>query len=204
MKHLRIFFYLILLKDFLGTSEKTVLTSSATHPELVGREFYSIVDEWGCSVDDAIARLSPAGAIYFRMDEEEVRRIMAFPGAMIASDGLPIDEGRPHPRLWGTFPRVLGHYCRDEGVLTLEEAVHRMSGKPAQVFGLADRGEIRAGAYADLVLFNPKTVIDRATFDAPETPAGGIEQVFVNGQLVWSEMAWTGARPGRRVSRIAA
>lgn len=194
----------ILLKDFLSTSEKTVLTSSATHPELVGRDFDSIVDEWGCSVDEAIRRLSPAGAVYFRMDEAEVRRIMAFPGAMIASDGLPIDEGRPHPRLWGTFPRVLGHYCRDEGVLGLEEAVHRMSGKPAGVFGLKDRGEIREGAFADLVLFNPKTVIDTATFDAPETPAKGIEQVYVNGQMVWSDLAWTGARPGRRVGREAA
>ena len=194
----------ILLKDFLSTSEKTVLTSSATHPEMVGREFDSIVDEWGCSVDEAIRRLSPAGAVYFRMDEAEVRRIMAFPGAMIASDGLPIDEGRPHPRLWGTFPRVLGHYCRDEGVFSLEEAVHRMSGKPASVFGLKDRGVIRTGAFADMVLFNPKTVIDRATFDAPETPAGGIERVYVNGALVWHDLAWTGARPGRRVGRQAA
>ena len=194
----------ILLKDFLSTSEKTVLTSSASHPEMVGRDFDSIVDEWGCSVDEAIRRLSPAGAVYFRMDEDEVRRIMSYPGAIIASDGLPIDEGRPHPRLWGTFPRVLGHYCRDEGVFTLEEAVHRMSGKPASVFGLTDRGEIREGAFADLVLFDPKTVIDTATFDAPETPARGIERVFVNGQLVWSELAWTGATPGRRVGRSAA
>jgi N-acyl-D-amino-acid deacylase len=194
----------ILLKDFLSTSEKTVLTSSATHPELVGRDFDSVVDEWGCSVDEAIRRLSPAGAVYFRMDEEEVRRIMKFPGAMIASDGLPIDEGRPHPRLWGTFPRVLGHYCRDEGIFSLEEAVHRMSGKPAQVFGLKDRGEIREGAYADLVLFDPKTVIDRATFDAPETPAGGIERVYVNGEMVWHDLAWTGATPGRRAERLSA
>tara|TARA_R110002072_G_scaffold3747_1_gene26067 strand:- start:167 stop:682 length:516 start_codon:yes stop_codon:yes gene_type:complete len=171
---------------------------------MVGREFDSIVDEWGCGVDEAIRRLSPAGAVYFRMDEAEVRRIMAFPGAMIASDGLPIDEGRPHPRLWGTFPRVLGHYCRDEGVFSLEEAVHRMSGKPASVFGLKDRGVIRKGAFADMVLFNPKTVIDRATFDAPETPAGGIERVYVNGALVWHDLAWTGARPGRRVGRQAA
>ena len=193
----------ILLKDFLSTSEKTVLTSSATHPEMVGREFDSVVAEWGCSVDEAIERLSPAGAVYFRMDEDEVRRIMAFPGAMIASDGLPIDEGRPHPRLWGTFPRVLGHYCRDHGVFSLEEAVHRMSGKPASVFGLTDRGEIRPGAFADLVVFDPNTVTDRATFEAPETPAGGIERVYVNGELVWFELAWTGARPGRRAERAA-
>jgi N-acyl-D-amino-acid deacylase len=79
-----------------------------------------------------------------------------------------------------------------------------MSGKPASVFGLKDRGVIRKGAFADLVLFNPKTVIDRATFDAPETPAGGIERVYVNGALVWRDLAWTGARPGRRVGRAVA
>lgn len=194
----------ILIKDFLGTSEKTVLTSSATHPELAGRDFQSIVDEWGCSVDEAIDRLSPAGAIYFRMDEGELRRIMAFPGAMIASDGLPTDSGRPHPRLWGTFPRVLGHYCRDERLMPLEEGVYKMTGKPAAVFGLKDRGEIREGAFADLVLFDPMTVIDAATFDHPERPAHGIDRVYVNGRLVWHNLAWTGERPGRRLRREVA
>ncbi|MEK9670983.1 MAG: D-aminoacylase [Rhodospirillaceae bacterium] len=195
----------ILLAEFLSTSEKTVLTSSEPHPEMAGRDFQSVVDEWGCSVDEAIRRLSPAGALYFRMDEAEVQKIMAFPGAMIGSDGIPAAPGaRPHPRLWGTFPRVLGHYCRDHGVFPLEEAVHKMTGKTAAVFRLKDRGAIREGAFADLVLFNPMTVIDAATFDAPEQPARGIERVYVNGQLVWRDLAWTGARPGRRVRRETA
>ena len=191
----------ILLKSFLGTSEKTTIAFSEPHPEMIGRDFKSIVEEWGCSIDDAIERLMPATAIYFRMDENELRQIMSFPGAMIGSDGLPVRNGKPHPRLWGTFPRVLGHYCRNEGVLSLEEAVHRKTGKPAQVFGLKDRGEIREGAFADLVIFNPSTVLDRATYDSPEMPAAGIERVYCNGKLVWHHLAWTGARPGRRLRR---
>ena len=194
----------ILIKDFLSTSEKTVLTYSQTHPEMAGRDFQSIVDEWGCSEEAAIERLSPAGAVYFRMDEGELRRIMAYPGAIIASDGLYMEGGRPHPRLWGTFPRVLGHYCRDEGLMSLEEGVHRMTGKPAGVFGLKDRGEIRAGAFADLVLFDANAVVDTATFEDPEQPAAGIERVYVNGRLVWHDLAWTGARPGKRLSRATA
>lgn len=194
----------ILLKSFLGTSERTIITFSEPHPEMMGREFNDVVEEWGCSIDQAIDRLMPAGAIYFRMDEDEVRKIMAFPGAMIGSDGLPTKQGKPHPRLWGTFPRVLGHYCRETGLFSLEEAVHRMTGRSASVFGLKDRGVIREGAFADLVLFDPDTIIDKATFDEPELPSHGIERVYTNGQLVWRDLAWTGARAGRRVRREVA
>ncbi|MBM08220.1 MAG: D-aminoacylase [Magnetovibrio sp.] len=194
----------ILLKKFLSTSEKTTLAFSGPHPEMVGRDFFSILEEWGCSIDKAVERLSPATAIYFRMDENELRQIMAYPGGMVGSDGLPVRRGKPHPRLWGTFPRILGHYCRKEGVLRLEDAVHRMTGKPAKVFGLRDRGEIREGAFADIVIFNPKTVIDKATYEEPETPAAGIERVYCNGELVWHDIAWTGARPGKRLKRITA
>ncbi len=194
----------ILLKKFLNTAEKTTLAFSEPHPEMVGRDFFLILEEWGCSIDKAVERLSPATAIYFRMDENELRQIMAYPGGMVGSDGLPVRRGKPHPRLWGTFPRILGHYCRKEGVLRLEDAVHRMTGKPAKVFGLRDRGEIREGAFADIVIFNPKTVIDKATYEEPETPAAGIERVYCNGELVWHDIAWTGARPGRRLQRNVA
>jgi N-acyl-D-amino-acid deacylase len=119
---------------------------------------------------------------------------------MIGSDGLPHDT-HPHPRLWGTFPRVLGRYCRDENLFALEEAVRRMTGLPAQRFGLANRGLLAVGAYADIVLFDPATVIDRATFEAPTTPAAGIDLVMVNGQVVWRDGASTGARPGRTLRR---
>jgi N-acyl-D-amino-acid deacylase len=136
------------------------------------------------------------------MDEADVRRILSFPHAMIGSDGLPHDT-HPHPRLWGTFPRVLGHYCRGLALFSLEEAVRRMTGLPARQFRLINRGVVAVGAYADLVVFDPATVIDRATFEAPMTPAAGVDLVIVNGQVVWRDAASTGARPGRVLRRQA-
>src|SRR5437867_10746092 len=117
----------------------------------------------GCTVTEAVPRLQPAGAIYFQMSEDDVRRILAFPPTMIGSDGLPHDV-HPHPRLWGTFPRVLGHYSRDLRLFSLEEAVRRMTGLPARWFGFADRGVIRPGACADLVVFDAAAVKATGTF----------------------------------------
>jgi N-acyl-D-amino-acid deacylase len=129
-----------------------------------------------------------------------VRRVLAFEPTMIGSDGLPHDV-HPHPRLWGTFPRVLGHYCREIGLFGLETAVHKMTGLSAARFGLTGRGIVAAGAYADLTVFDPDTVIDRATFAEPTLPAAGIEHVFVNGRPVWSGAKPTGERPGRTLRR---
>jgi len=134
------------------------------------------------------------------MDEEDVRGILSHPRAMIGSDGLPNDT-HPHPRLWGTFPRVLGHYCRDLGLFELEEAVRRMTAYPAERFGLKDRGMVRKGAYADLVLFDADTILDKATFDDPKRQAEGIALVMVNGRAVWRDGAHTGDRPGRALRR---
>ncbi|MCK5365920.1 MAG: amidohydrolase family protein, partial [Gammaproteobacteria bacterium] len=118
----------------------------------------------------------------------------------IGSDGLPHDEF-PHPRLWGTFPRVLGHYSRDVGLFSLEQAVRRMTAVPARVFGLTDRGVVREHAYADLVLLDPDRVIDSANFESPKQAATGIHDVIVNGKPVWRAGAWTGGRPGRILRR---
>ncbi|MEE8245854.1 MAG: amidohydrolase family protein, partial [Alphaproteobacteria bacterium] len=130
----------------------------------------------------------------------DVRRVLAYPHAMIGSDGLPHDR-HPHPRLWGTFPRVLGHYARELGLFTIEEAVRRMTGLSAKVFGFADRGRVRPGAFADLVLFDAGAVRDEATFDEPLRAAAGIELVMVNGETVWRDGESTGARPGRVLRR---
>jgi len=154
--------------------------------------------EMEMTAEDAAKALSPGGAIYFQLDEEDVQRVLSYPSAMIGSDGIP-DDQHPHPRLWGTFPRVLGHYARDLGLMTLESAVHRMTGLPAAQFGFKGRGELRPGNFADLVIFNPKTILDSATFEAPTEPAIGIDSVFVNGLPVWRMGKATGERPGRPI-----
>jgi len=120
---------------------------------------------------------------------------------MIGSDGIPSND-MPHPRLWGTFPRVLGHYARDLGLISLEAAVHKMTGLTASVFGMADRGVLKEGAFADLVLFDPDTVIDTATFAAPKTPAKGILEVWVNGVSSYvGGKGVTGESAGRLITR---
>lgn len=179
---------------------KVLVTWSKTAPEQAGRELAAIAADWGVSLAEAVDRLQPAGAVYWTMDEPDVQRVLAFPHTMIGSDGLPHDS-HPHPRLWGTFPRVLGHYCRDLGLFGLEEAVRKMTGLPAARFGLAGRGAVAEGAYADVTVFDPATVIDRATFEKPKVPAAGIEHVFVNGRPVWSEGKSSGERPGRALRR---
>jgi N-acyl-D-amino-acid deacylase len=129
-----------------------------------------------------------------------MRRILAHPATMIGSDGLPNDP-HPHPRLWGTFPRVLGRYCRDEELLSLPDAVYKMTGMPAQRFGLAYRGLIREGYCADLVLFDPDKIVDTATFADPVRTAEGIAGVWVNGVLSYTAEGATGLRAGQFVAR---
>jgi N-acyl-D-aspartate/D-glutamate deacylase len=178
------------------------ITWSEPHPEMGGRALREIAAAWDTSLLDAARRLQPAGAIYHSMSEADVTRILRHPATVIGSDGLPNDP-RPHPRLWGAFPRVLGRYCRDEGLFPLAEAVHRMTGLPARRFGLAGRGEIREGWWADLVLFDARTVRDVATFADPQRPADGIAAVWVNGVLSSRAQRLTGERGGRFVPRAA-
>src|SRR5437763_13259355 len=179
---------------------KVLITCSKSAPEQAGRELADIARDWGRGILDAVERLQPAGAIYWMMDEADVRRVLAFPPTMIGSDGLPHDV-HPHPPLWGTFPRVLGHYCREVGLFDLETAVRKMTGLSAARFGLRGRGIVAEGAYADLAVFDPATVIDRASFAEPTLPAAGIAHVFVNGRPVWTEGRATGERPGRALRR---
>ncbi len=190
----------VLEADRLDDDTRIMVTWSRPHPELSGQDLADIAVRWRCSTREAARRLHPAGGIFFRMDEQDVRRILAYPHTMIGSDGLPHDR-HPHPRLWGTFPRVLGHYCRDEGLFTLEQAVHKMTGLSAATFGLEDRGVVRAGAYADLVVLDPVSIADQATFEMPERPSLGIEHVLVGGRVSWTDGASTGERAGRFIAR---
>ena len=171
------------------------MTKSVPYPQYAGRDLDDIARDMGLSPEDAVDALQPAGAIYFIMDEADVERILAYPGTMIGSDGMPHDPA-PHPRLWGTFPRVLGHYCRDVGLFTLEQAVHKMTGKPAAYFRLPARGRIAEGFAADIVVFDADAIADTATWDAPTRQAQGIDHVLVNGRLAWSFGASTGTHAG--------
>ncbi len=188
----------VLEQNFIEKASRVIVSWSKARPEAAGRELDEIAQEMGLELPAVVSALQPAGGIFFTMDEADVRRILAYPGTMIGSDGLPHDEF-PHPRLWGTFPRVLGHYAREIGLFSLEEAVHKMTGLSARRFGLSERGVLKPGAFADLVLFDPETVIDRASFAAPKTPAAGIDLVLVNGRAVWRDETTTGARPGRAI-----
>jgi N-acyl-D-amino-acid deacylase len=179
---------------------KIMVTWSTRHPEFAGKMLDEVAAHWGCGNIEAAERLLPAGAIYFQLDENDVRAILAYEHTMIGSDGLPHDK-HPHPRLWGAFPRVLGHYSRELGLFSLEEAVRRMTGLPARWFGFKDRGELRPGAHADLVVFDPDRVKDAGDFVTPARPALGIGTVMVNGAVVWQDGKATGARPGRVLKR---
>ena len=191
----------VLMPERLRPDVPVQITWSVPHPDLAGRMLDDIARDWGTTPREAAERLLPAGAIFFQMDEQDVQRILAHRLAMIGSDGLPHDTF-PHPRLWGTFPRVLGHYARDLGLFSMEAAVHKMTGHTADVFGLVDCGVIRAGARADLVLFDPATVRDAATFAEPTRPAHGILETWINGQSAYvAGTGATAARAGRLLTR---
>jgi len=176
------------------------ITWSTPHPETAGRPLSDIASEWNLSHLDAARRLQPAGAIYHSIDEQDMRRILAHPATMIGSDGLPWDK-HPHPRLWGTYPRVLGRYCREEKLFSLPEAIRKMTSMPAQRFGLSERGKVAEASFADLVLFDPATIRDMATFADPIRAAAGIHSVWVNGVLSYTAHGLTGSRAGRFLPR---
>ena len=136
----------------------------------------------------------------FAMDEPDIESIMAWPYTVIGSDG---ELAGPHPRGFGAFTRYLGHYVRDRNVVGLEEGIRRMTSLSAQHVGIAERGSIQVGHFADLVLLDPETVKDRSTREAPHLPSVGIEKVWVNGQLVFDGGEITGNRPGRPIRRAS-
>jgi N-acyl-D-amino-acid deacylase len=193
----------VLAQHRVDIAKRTTVTWSKSLPQYAGRDLDDIVSELGGTREEVVERLQPAGAIYHSMDDGDVQRILSFEHTMIGSDGLPHDE-KPHPRLWGTFPRVLGHYGRKLGLFPLETAIHKMTGLTARNFGLAGRGVIKEGAFADLTLLNAGTVDERASFARPIALSAGIETVLVNGSMVWRDGKPSGQRPGRVLRREAA
>ena len=150
---------------------------------------------------------SRVGAVYFMMSEENVRLQMALPWVSFGSDAAsmapepPFTRSATHPRAYGNFARVLGKYVRDEKVLTMEEAVRKLSGLPSTNLDLDRRGFVRTGMFADVVVFEPGTISDRATFEDPHQYAVGMRHVFVNGVQVLKDGEHTGARPGRALRK---
>lgn len=191
----------ILQPERVAKCARVMITWSDVMPEASGRDLSDIAREMGCSDEEAARRLLPGGAVYFQMSEDDVQRILSYPDTMIGSDGI-VQDKHPHPRAWGTFPRVLGHYARDEGLFALETAVHKMTALTAGTFGLKERGTLQVGNFADLVLFDPETIIDVADFADPCRAAKGIEKVFTNGICTWANGEPTGARPGRPLRRV--
>ncbi|WP_028021701.1 N-acyl-D-amino-acid deacylase family protein [Enterovibrio calviensis] len=176
------------------------ITWSETLPEYAGKMLKQIALDMDLPLMDAAKALQPAGAVYHCMDEADVERVLKYKLTMIGSDGLPNDP-HPHPRLWGAFPRVLGYYSRERNIFSLETAIHKMTGLSANRFRLAGRGEIKAGNFADLVLFDKNEITDVADYDRPIAAAKGIVAVIVNGNIAYTEKQGVISRAGRFLAR---
>ena len=185
-----------------------VIARAARHPEWSGRSVAELAGaagrdelEWTC--DALIEHDGAVDIVHHSMNEDDVRFVMAKDYVAIGSDSRAnapygkLSFGKPHPRSYGTFPRVLGRYARDERVITLEDAVRKMTSLPASRLGLRDRGVVREGAWADLALFDPERVIDRATYDDPHRYPDGLPYVFVNGQAALAAGETAAVRAGR-------
>ncbi len=168
-----------------------------------GRMLVDIAAEENISLTDLVIKIltAPFGdrtlCIHFIIDEADVETNLAHADMMVGSDGIPDLRGKPHPRLFGTFPKVLGYYVRERGVLSLPEAVRRMTSLSAKTFGLSERGEIKPGYWADLMLFRPDDIVDQATYDEPKTEAAGIDMVVVNGHIALEAGQHSGVGSGQ-------
>ena len=188
-----------------------VLISQCSVKEYEGKTLEEILKEKGMAHDpyegffDWLLEIKgDAAMVIFIMDEEDVKTVLSSPLSSVISDAwatCPAAGGKPHPRAYGTFPRVLGRYVREEKLLTLEEAIRKMTSLPAGKVRLHDRGLIREGFWADIVIFDPKTVIDRATYENPHQYPEGIKYVIVNGKVVVKDGELTGERPGKVIRR---
>ena len=188
------------LADVGGPANITIVSCTA-HPDYEFKNMEEISKREGITPVELymkIVRDGGAGVVCHSMKDSDISTFYRQPWVMVSSDG---GIGSRHPRGAGSYPRVLGRYVRELRWLTLPEAIRKMTSLPAQRFKLKDRGLIRAGFKADLVVFDPKTIIDRATFQEPQLTAEGVQRVFVNGVEVWSDGKVTGERPGKALRR---
>src|SRR5262245_5886118 len=192
-----------------GDPSNVVLAACSWDPSLAGKNLAQVLRDRRrpVAIDQAadlvveIVEKGGCSAVYHAISEDDLVRIMKHPATMIASDASPgiptFGKDVPHPRAYGTFARVLGLYVREKHVLTLEDAVRKMSSFPAWRMGLRDRGLLRPGMKADIVVFDPATIIDRATFERPHQYADGVSSVIVNGHVTFTSGSMTGDRAGR-------
>ena len=191
----------MLLPARVHQSSEVLVTWSKSEPLAAGRSLFDLAKERNQEPIDVAKALQPAGAIYFAMNEADVSRIMAHPLSMIGSDGLAHDV-QPHPRLWGTFPRVLGRYVREQRLLALELAIHKMTGLSARRFGLQGRGVLAVGNFADVVIFDEHHITDHATYQQPTRASTGIDAVYVNGVLACEQGQTVQSHAGRVLRRL--
>ncbi|ASL42697.1 D-aminoacylase [Burkholderia sp. AD24] len=191
----------MLLPARVKQSDEVLVTWSKADPTAAGHSLFTLAKARNVDPEALAASLTPAGAIYFAMSEDDVSRILAHPMSMIGSDGLAHDA-QPHPRLWGTFPRVLGHYTRERRLFTLETAIHKMTALSARRFGLAGRGTIAPGYCADLVVFDEQRIADHATFEHPTRVSSGIDAVLVNGEFAYRDGMPVNVHAGEVIRRV--
>jgi len=189
------------LLDLVSPAD-VVVASTPTRHEYEGKTLEELCQTIRKPLKETVAQiLAEEGegvvAIIFGMDEADVRQVLAHPTTMIGSDGIPSVEGKPHPRLYGTFARVLGTYARDERLFSLEDAIHRMTGFPARKFKLTDRGVVREGAFADLVIFDQNVIAEVGTYQEPRQYPPGVDHVIVNGKVTVTHGKHSGRRGGR-------
>ncbi|MEO6197897.1 MAG: D-aminoacylase [Dehalococcoidia bacterium] len=185
--------------------DRIMVASCTERHEYEGKTLREIGDMLGIPHEQVVARVlseEPAAvAIFFSMHEDDVQQVVSHPHCMIGSDGIPSATGKPHPRLYGTFPRVIRRYVREEGLLSLEEAIRKMTSLPARRFNLAERGELRPGWFADIIVFDPNHIADIATYQEPRQYPEGISYVIVNGEVAAERGSQTAEHCGRLLRR---
>ena len=191
---------------------QVVVVFAEKHPDYVGKSIQDVAKIQRKNPSDAVFDLlieeeASVSIVAFGMCEKDIRQVMKSPYMMVGTDGSAVSpegilgRGKPHPRFYGTFPRILGHYVREEGVLTLQEAVRKMTSMPARKIGLKDRGLLREGMVADITIFNADEIQDQATFTDPHRFPRGIYYVIVRGEVVVEKNKHTGALPGRALRK---
>jgi N-acyl-D-aspartate/D-glutamate deacylase len=189
-----------------------IFVATCSRPELEGQSLAQLARQTGDTPAEAMLNLvererATVSMVVFSQSEDNVAKVLAHPAVMVGSDSLGLSAGpgphpgKPHPRMYGTFPRVLGRYVREVKLLKLEEAIRKMTSFPADFVGLTDRGRLVAGKAADITVFDPNTIADRSTWDKPKELAQGVRHVIVNGIVVLRDGKLTGQAPGKFLKR---